>query len=176
MKNMQDGVPATRKDGLTISTLDDEVLVYDPEARRASCLNSFAAEVLELCDGQRSASDITRELPFNDVDERLVWLALADLQKAQLLQDRISIPFNADGRTNRRDLLKRIGLGTAVAVPVVAGLALPAAAQGAGATCKGNGSGCTQNHECCTNHCCNSNSANNPGTCQNSQNDCTAPE
>ena len=140
MKNMQDGVPATRKDGLTISTLDDEVLVYDPEARRASCLNSFAAEVLELCDGQRSASDITRELPFNDVDERLVWLALADLQKAQLLQDRISIPFNADGRTNRRDLLKRIGLGAAVAVPVVAGIALPAAAQGA--TCIAEGGSC----------------------------------
>ena len=88
----------------------------------------------QLWERQRSASEITRELPFSDVEERLVWLALADLQKAQLLQDRISIPFNADGRTNRRDLLKRIGLGTAVAVPVVAGLALPAAAQGAGAT------------------------------------------
>ncbi len=173
MKNMQDGVPATRKDGLTISTLDDEVLVYDPEARRASCLNSFAAEVLARCDGQSSASDITRELPFKDVDERLVWLALADLQKAQLLQDRISIPFNADGRTNRRDLLKRIGMGTAVAVPIVTGLALPAAA--AHGTCKGIGSGCTQNHECCSKHCCNSNSANNPGTCQNSQNDCGVP-
>ncbi len=141
MKNMQDGVPATRKDGLTISTLDDEVLVYDPAARRASCLNSFAAEVLERCDGRRSASDITRELPFKDVDERMVWLALADLQKAQLLQDRISIPFDADGRTNRRDLLKRIGLGTAVAVPIVAGLALPAAAQAA--TCVGEGQSCS---------------------------------
>lgn len=140
MKNMQDGVPATRKDGLTISTLDDEVLVYDPETRRASCLNSFAAGVLALCDGQRSASDITRELPFKDVDERMVWLALADLQKAQLLQDRISIPFNADGRTNRRDLLKRIGIGSAVAVPIVAGIALPTVAQAA--TCIASGDSC----------------------------------
>ena len=143
MKNMQDGVPATRKDGLTISTLDDEVLVYDPEARRASCLNGFAAEVLALCDGQSSASDIARELPFKDVDERMVWLALADLQKAQLLQDRVSVPPNAYGRTNRRDLLKRIGLGTAVAVPVVAGIALPAAAQGA--TCLGLKAVCFNN-------------------------------
>jgi len=140
MKNMQDGVPATRKDGLTISTLDDEVLVYDPETRRASCLNSFAAGVLALCDGQSSAADITRELPFKDVDERMVWLALADLQKAQLLQDRISIPFNADGRTNRRDLLKRIGIGSAVAVPIIAGIALPAAA--AHATCVHEFGGC----------------------------------
>ncbi len=141
MENMQDGVSATRKDGLTISTLDDEVLVYDPETRRASCLNGFAGGVLARCDGRRSAADIARELPFKDVDERMVWLALADLQKAQLLQDWISIPFNADGRTNRRDLLRRIGLGTAVAVPIVAGLALPAAAQAA--TCIGEGLTCS---------------------------------
>ncbi len=151
MKNMQDSVPATRKDGLTISTLDDEVLVYDPETRRASCLNSFAGGVLALCDGQSSASDITRELPFKDVDERMVWLALADLQKAQLLQDRISIPFNADGRTNRRDLLRRIGLGTAVAVPIIAGIALPAAA--AHATCVHAGGSCAHEKQgksvCC---------------------------
>ena len=151
MNNMRDSVPATRKDDLTISTLDDEVLVYDPETRRASCLNSFAAGVLALCDGQSSASDITRELPFKDVDERMVWLALADLQKAQLLQDRISIPFNADGRTNRRDLLKRIGIGSAVAVPIVAGLALPAAAQGT--SCVGADQSCVPGGP----KCCDSN-------------------
>jgi len=154
MNNMRDSVPATRKDGLTISTLDDEVLVYDPETRRASCLNSFAAGVLALCDGQRSASDITRELPFKDVDERMVWLALADLQKAQLLQDRISIPFNADGRTNRRDLLKRIGIGSAVAVPIVTGLALPAAADHG--TCHGSGAMCNKQSECCPGLNCSS--------------------
>ncbi len=152
MKNMQDGVPATRKDDLTISMLDDEVLVYDPETRRASCLNSFAAGVLALCDGQSSASDIMRELPFKDVDERMVWLALADLQKAQLLQDRISIPFNADGRTNRRDLLKRIGIGSAVAVPIVAGIALPTVAQAA--TCIASGQDCVPaGPKCCSGQC-----------------------
>jgi len=160
---MQDGVPATRKDGLTISTLDDEVLVYDPETRRASCLNGFAAGVLELCDGQSSASDIARELPFKDVDERLVWLALADLQKAQLLQDRISIPFNADGRTNRRDLLKRIGIGSAVAVPIIAGISLPAAAQGT-ATCIGDNLPCeTGAHAKAV--CCSGNCTGSPKTC-----------
>ena len=156
MKNMQDSVPATRKDGLTISTLDDEVLVYDPEARRASCLNGFAAEVLALCDGQSSASDIARELPFKDVDERMVWLALADLQKAQLLQDRVSFAAIAHAGTSRRDLLKRIGLGAAVAVPVVAGIALPTPAQAA--TCVGFMDACTKKSQCCdSNHNCSSN-------------------
>ncbi len=151
MNNMRDGVPATRKDGLTISTLDDEVLVYDPEARRASCLNGFAAGVLELCDGQRSASDITRELPFKDVDERMVTLALADLQKAQLLQDRVSFAAIAHAGTSRRDLLKRIGMGSAVAVPIIAGIALPTAAQAL--TCLPDTADCQANEHLCCGRC-----------------------
>ena len=155
MKNMQNGVPATRKDGLTISTLDDEILVYDPEGHRASCLNSFAAEVLALCDGQRSASDITRDLPLEDVDERLVWLALADLQNAELLQDRVVIPFNANGRTNRRDLLRRIGVGSAVAIPVVAGIILPpTAAHASHGPCHEIGDECIEG-DCCSGLECN---------------------
>ena len=154
MKDLENGVSATQKDGLIIRALDDEVLVYDPETTRASCLNSFAAEVLTLCDGQRSASDIKRDLPLEDVDERLVWLALADLQKAQLLQDRVVIPFNADGRTNRRDLLRRIGVGTAVAIPVIAGITLPpTAAHASDGPCHTEGESCSENSDCCSNDC-----------------------
>ena len=151
MKDIGDGVQAKRKDGLTISALDDEVLVYDPETTRASCLNSFAAEVLALCDGERSPSDIARDLPLEDVDERLVRLALADLQKAQLLQDRVSVASNAYARTNRRDLLRRIGLGSAVAIPVVAGIALPAAAQVG--SCLRVGTPCGTDAACCSDDC-----------------------
>ena len=154
MKNLEDGVSATQKDGLIIRAFDDEVLVYDPETTRASCLNSFAAEVLTLCDGQRSASDIKRDLPLEDVDERLVWLALADLQKAQLLQDRVVVPFNAHGRTNRRDLLRRIGVGSAVAIPVVAGITLPpTAAHASHGPCHTEGEPCNEPKDCCSLDC-----------------------
>ena len=151
MKDLGDGVQAKRKGDLTISALDDEVLVYDPETTRASCLNSFAAEVLALCDGRRSASDITRDLPLEDVDERMVWLALADLQKAQLLQDGSAVASNAYARTNRRDLLRRIGVGSAVAIPVVVGIALPTAAQAQ--TCLPNGAPCNEDSMCCSGNC-----------------------
>ena len=154
MKNLEDSVSATQKDGLILHAFDDEVIVYDSETTRASCLNSFAAEVLTLCDGQRSASDITRDLPFEDVDERLVWLALADLQEAQLLEDRVVVPSNARGRTSRRDLLRQIGVGSAVAIPVVAGITLPpTAAHASHGPCHIEGEPCNDNDDCCSRDC-----------------------
>lgn len=151
MKDRSDSRPATRKGGLTITALDDEILVYDPETMRASCLNSFAAEVLALCDSQRSAPDIARDLPFDDVDERVVWLALADLEKAQLLRDGSSFASNAFARTNRRAFMKQLGLGSAAAVPIVVGITLPTAAQVA--TCLPSGTSCTNDDDCCSEDC-----------------------
>ncbi len=133
MKDRSHSRQATRKGGLTITTLDDEILVYDPETMRASCLNNFAAEVLALCDGQRSAPEIARDLPFDDVDERVVWLALADLEKAQLLRDGSSFASNPYVPKNRRAFMKKLALGSAVAVPIVVGITLPTAAQCASA-------------------------------------------
>ncbi len=154
MKDRSDSAPATRKGGLTITALDDEILVYDPETMRASCLNSFAAEVLALCDGQRSAPEIARDLPFDDVDERVVWLALADLEKAQLLRDGSSFASNACAGMNRRAFMKQLGFGSAVAVPIVIGIPLPTAA--AHVSCTGEGGSCTDNHNCCDNLSCSS--------------------
>ena len=147
MKDRSDSRPAARKGGLTITGLDDEILVYDPETMRASCLNSFAAEVLALCDGQRSAPEIARDLPFDNVDERVVWLALADLEKAQLLQDRSSFASNVHVPTNRRTFMKQLGLGSAVAMPIVAGIVLPTPAQAA--TCVPRSGICVDESECC---------------------------
>jgi hypothetical protein len=147
MKGREEQTWATQKDGLTIRALDGEVLVYDPETARASCLNDFAAEVLALCDGKHSPAEIARDLSFKDVDERMVVIALADLQKAQLLRSAPPVAFGAFGRGSRRDMLRRIGVGTAIAVPVVTGIALPAAANGT--TCSGLGQRCDNNTNCC---------------------------
>ena len=129
MSHSDDAQRLTRKQGLTISELDDEVLVYDPETTRASCLNAFAAEVLKRCDGTRTAARIAEELPFENVDTRVVMLALADLQKAGLLEADTAIDLAAIIGPSRRDFFRRIGLGAAIAAPVVTGITMPAAAQ-----------------------------------------------
>ena len=139
MKPLTEGPLPARKQGLTIRTLDDEVLVYDPETTRASCLNSFAAEVLMRCDGERTPAEIAHDLPFETVDDRLVILALGDLQKARLLEPHAAVDIAAIIGSSRRAFLKRMGIGTAVAVPVVTGLRMPpASAAATGDTCFGD--------------------------------------
>lgn len=133
---------ARRKQGLTIRALDGEVLVYDPETTRASCLNEFAAAVLERCDGERTPTEIARDLPFENVDQRLVLLALADLQKASLLEADRAIEVRDIIGPSRREFFKRLGVGAAIGVPVVTGLTLPAAAQSK------SGEPCTNDTDC----------------------------
>ncbi len=132
-----------RKRGLSIRALHGECIVYDPETQRASCVNDFAAAVLERCDGAHAPAEITRDLPFANVDERVVALALADLRKAGLLEAGPAVEAAMLAGTSRRDFIRRIGLGTAIAVPVVNSVVLPSAAQTV--SCSGS---CNSDNDC----------------------------
>lgn len=126
--------PASRTDGLVVTELMGEVLVYDLERHRAHCLNAAAAVVFKHCDGTRSvdelASLLQRELGAA-ADPDCVWLALDHLGKARLLQQRIRRPPGA-GRPSRRELLRRVG--AAILLPAVTSVLAPTPAQAA-ATC-----------------------------------------
>ncbi len=82
-------LPQMRAHGLAIDDLPDEVLVYDLERHQAHCLNRSAALVWRSCDGHNSPAEIARHLTV-EVDapftEELVWLALNELEKRQLLE------------------------------------------------------------------------------------------
>ena len=45
--------------GLEISVAGDETLVHDPSNGKVHVLNATAGKVLELCDGTRTASEIS---------------------------------------------------------------------------------------------------------------------
>lgn len=165
-------VRAKRKEGLTVSALDGEVLVYDPTTTRASCLNAFAAEVLVRCDGRRSPAEIARSLPFEDVDERVVEVALADLRKAALIEVEAEVDALALTGPSRRAFFRHLGIGTAIAVPVVTGIVLPCAAQTASA---GLGDSCNTNPDggdnCVEGQCLKA-SGNLNGNCDGGVNNC----
>jgi hypothetical protein len=126
--------PARRRDGLVVTELMGEVLVYDLERHRAHCLNAAAAVVFKHCDGTRSIDDLAslleRELGAA-ADPECVWLALDHLGRARLLHQRLKRPPEA-GRPSRRELLRRIGV--AVLLPAVTSVLAPTPAQAA-ATC-----------------------------------------
>ena len=142
--------PLARKEGLIVEQMPDEVLVYDLDRHKAHCLNRTAAFVWQHCDGKSDASKIARrmEKEFNaKVNEDLVYLALDQLGKDHLLEKRVALPVEISGMS-RRQVMRRIGLATAVALPVVISIMSPTAANAV--TCIATGQPCSTTVVCCS--------------------------
>lgn len=141
------GHPLARHDGLVIRELPEELLVYDEETHEAHCLNETAASVWKLCDGRTGVPEIAAKLSAagTEIDEDVVWLALEDLWKRDLL---VGEPAPDDeAAISRSQLLRRTGIAAAVAVPVVMSVVAPKAAHAA--TCIPSGQPCSPGQTCC---------------------------
>lgn len=125
MKKTQ--IPMARKEGLVIQEMPDELLVYDLETNKAHCLNQTASSVWKACNGKNSVAEIARifEDSNSKGSEDLVWLAIDQLNENDLLEKEYELDFK--GRT-RRDLIKKVGLASVIALPVVASLTAPSSA------------------------------------------------
>ena len=144
--------PLARKDGLVVQEMPDELLVYDATADKAHCLNSTATAVWTSCDGARTVGDLSAMFDAEAGSERgegLVLLALEQLQENELLQS----PVPLGPTYSRRDLVRRIGLASLIALPVVASLAIPRAVMAASCGCVNPGQCLTQTTCPSTNNC-----------------------
>ena len=156
--------PRARTEGLVINDLTDEVLVYDIKRDKAHCLNQTAAAVWRLCDGQRTATQIAAHVSaqwavgsgqqserVNDhaLTEQMVWLALEQLGRDHLLEERMTWPA-AIPHMSRREAM-RLGLGAAIAVPIIVSISAPLPAQAG--TCKAKNANCSTGAECCSKAC-----------------------
>jgi hypothetical protein len=142
-----------RKRGLIVQEADDELLVYDLERDKACCLNHSAAAVWKRCDGRTTPTEIARLLQKEigaPIDEKFVWLALESLGRDHLLERRLKWP-DAIPRISRRTAIGRIGLGAAIALPLVISITAPSPVQAA--TCRQSGQSCTTSVQCCSNLC-----------------------
>ena len=142
-------VPDARKEGLVIQELADEVLVYDLERHKAHCLNRTAAWIWKRCDGRTTAAELARLLQAETkapVDESIIWLGLDQLERDHLLSGRIPRP-PATPRPSRRELVRQLGLVTAITLPLVTSLVAPTASQAA--SCVPAGGKCTNTSQCC---------------------------
>jgi hypothetical protein len=142
-------LPNARIENLVIRELPDEVLVYDLKTNRAYCLNPSATLTWKHCDGKTSVADMTSILTAElktQVDEDTVWLALKQLGKARLLEQPVVTPIGKPG-LSRREVIRKLGLGAAIAAPLVMSIIAPTAASAA--TCKQAGGACTKDSDCC---------------------------
>ena len=119
-----------RQEDLVVQELPDEMMVYDLKRHKAHCLNKTAAFIWHRCDGQTTVTEIARLLGQDagaPVDEELVWYALDKLGKANLLEGDVDLPVK--DALSRRRMMRRLGVGAMVAIPMVMSLVAPTAVQ-----------------------------------------------
>jgi hypothetical protein len=151
-KSNDSAIPKARQENLLIRRLENETIVYDRSRDKAYCLNGMVASVWDACDGRRTVkqiSDVLKQEIDPSVDMPVVWLAIKHLDKYSLLEKEASTGFQVPA-ISRRNLV-RSGLYAAMALPVIAAISAPTAAEAASAislsTCRARkqfpaGSGC----------------------------------
>jgi hypothetical protein len=135
--------PQARSEGLVVQELDGELLVYDVTADKAHSLNATSAAVWKACDGASTVEDLSVRFDAEagaNHGEGVVLLALEQLQDNGLLQESIELGASF----SRRDLVRRIGLTSMVALPFIASLAMPTTVMAASCHCVNPGACITQ--------------------------------
>ena len=127
--------PVHRTQDLVVQILGDEMLVYDLITNRAICLNETTSVVWNHCDGTNDLDDIAEVLEDQfgkPVGKEVVQLALLQLAAEDLLEGD-GPPAYFKGMT-RRDVIRKVGLTSMIALPIVSAITAPVAAQ-AQSTC-----------------------------------------
>jgi hypothetical protein len=140
--------PRARTHRLVTRNLEDELLVYDLERHKAYCLNRMAMQVFRHCDGETTIPDMARRIGDAlgmPVDEQVVRLSLARLEKAHLLDGSVEATI----LSSRRDMFRTLGQAAVAVMPLVTALTVPTSAQAA-SPCIGICLGATQNGQACT--------------------------
>lgn len=151
--------PVSRKANVVVQESGNEVLIYDLIENRAFNLNETSAFVWQACDGNNTVGDIANQISRkmkSPINEDFVWLALQQLKKENLIENDLESAMPFDG-LSRREVIRRVGFASMVALPIVSSLIAPTAIQ-AGSNCgaaTGRANGCVcQGAANCASNCC----------------------
>jgi hypothetical protein len=117
-------LPLARSTDIIVQELGKEVLIYDLQTHKAFNLNKTSSIVYLACDGNTTFKELKLKSKFTD---DLIFLALDQLQNENLLDENqlYDSPFAG---ISRRAAVKRVGLATIIALPVIYSLIAPTAA------------------------------------------------
>lgn len=124
-------LPKSRTENIVVQAAGNELLIYDLVTHKAYCLNETAARVYQACNGETSLDDIKHQFT-----EDLIFLTLDGLKKQDLIEDDYQPKFKG---TSRRAAIRRIGIASLIALPVIASIAAPVAAQSQSLCSNGRG-------------------------------------
>lgn len=112
-------------ENLLVQDLNGEVMIYNLNTNKSYCLNSTAGKVFNACNGSDTIEDLKLKTGFSD---EIIYLSLDEIKKNDLIESDYSSPFAG---LNRREAIKRVGLTSIIALPVIAALVAPSAANAA---------------------------------------------
>lgn len=145
--------PKSRDNGVVVQELGKEVLIYDLDNHRGYSLNETSAIIWKLCDGKTSVEQMSRLLAGqlnNHVSKEVVWLALDSFKKNNLLVNSESIEIEFNGLT-RRQVIRKVGLASMIALPIISSIVAPTAAQSASVLALN--ATCTSSGQCASGNC-----------------------
>jgi hypothetical protein len=135
-------LPKARNTNIVVQETGKEILIYDLIINKAFHLNETAALVYQLCDGRRTVNKISelmsKKLETN-VSADIVWLFMKDLKRNNLLDNYGELTNYFAGLT-RREVIRKIGLASMVALPVIIPVVVPLAAHAQSACANPGGS------------------------------------
>jgi hypothetical protein len=151
--------PKARWSNLVVQKIKDETLVYNLESNRAFCLNQTASLVWNECNGLNTIEDINQNLIVKyqqkfSVD--LVVLTIHELKKQGLIEND---SIKTMDFTSRREIVKKVGLATTMALPVISSVIAPGAIMAQSGL--PFGASCSSDPQCASGNCSNF----SPSTC-----------
>lgn len=146
-------LPLARSADIVQQELNGEVLIYDLQNNTAYNLNETSSIVYRACDGETTFDDLKSKHNFTD---ELIFFALDQLNTKDLLENYSSDNF--DGMS-RRDIIRVIGFGSMVTLPLIASIVAPTAINAASGLLPLQ-AGCSSPGQCASNSCSIAN-----GTC-----------
>lgn len=153
-------LPAVKKENIVVQELDNEILIYDLIDNKAFCLNEASAIIWQLCDGTKTVSEISQTAGKklnSKISEDFVWLALDQFKKDKLIATEYESVFQG---MSRREVIRKVGFASMVALPIVASMIAPTSANAA-STCV-----CMTPGDCLVQTTCPSTvNCNGSGTC-----------
>ncbi|MEK7725330.1 MAG: PqqD family protein, partial [Acidobacteriota bacterium] len=156
----------TRNENIVVQDFANEILIYDLKTNKAYCLNETSAIIWQMCDGNRTITEIADLMSVKLktlVSEELVWLTVYELKREDLLENDSETERFLNS-VSRRELIRKAGLASMIALPLVNSIIAPSAAQAASAGSVALLNACTTTQECqsgltcatCTGGTCNS--------------------
>ncbi|HRH41621.1 MAG TPA: PqqD family protein [Pyrinomonadaceae bacterium] len=146
-------LPIAKTDNLVIQNLENEIVIYDLTTNKAFCLNETSAIVFQACDGKTDFDQLKSKSNFT---HDLIHLTLAELEKQKLIEFETDYVSPLAGMT-RREAVRKVGLATMIALPVISSLVAPSAINAASGVCVASGQQCSPTSDFSQADCCDTN-------------------